>query len=324
VTAAADGRTFVADAISNTAHSPSAYTLPRTFYLLRLAYDTGRPAELVKLPIPSPGTAEIEGIALSPDGTRLAVLYQPGKAFPATGPFTLRVYSVATGALLHAWTAPAPRHSSYGYVYDIPPDPNATLSWTADGKRVAFVYGASAVSNASLYLRQVDLTRPGSDLFADSAVILKIAVSPTGKSAIWCSSLGITSDGKTALCGAKLPKLPPVGVTLDALVRTGSWTSIGCAKPSDVMYPGFAAISLATKKLTQVLYQATPKCLGWGEADIVWASPSGNAVLGVVIYADAPSRKIHIEVVFVSHGAVTRLPWPPRNSGTLTRSAVAF
>jgi hypothetical protein len=148
----------------------------------------------------------------------------------------------------------------------------------------------------------VNLASPGTSLFTDSKVILKI-----GKSPIWCNTLGITADGQAAACGAVLPKVAPVGMTLDALTRPAPW--LGCSAPADVNYPGFAEISLATRKLTRVLYQVTPACMGTGEGSILWASPSGDTVLGSVWYTDDPSMKTHTEVVLVSHGAITPLPW---------------
>jgi hypothetical protein len=317
VTGAADDRTFVLDVMSG----PTKPIMQgqHTWYLLHVTSGTAQPAELTKLPIPAmPSMAEIEGIALSPDGTKLAVLYQPGPALPATGPFTLRIYSVATGALLHGWTGTDPYHGSYGYGSMSPPDNNRNLSWTADGSRLAFAYRSSASPDSSLYLRMVDLTRPANDLFADSKVILKIAVSTkTGKSAIWCDTLGITADGRTAVCGADLPKVPPTGIMLDALVRGAPWT--GCSAPTDVTYPGLTEISLATRRLTQVLYQVTPECMGGGEGSVLWASPSGAAVLGSVWYTDDPSMKVHERVVLVSHGIITPLTWP--GAATLLSSA---
>jgi hypothetical protein len=65
-----------------------------------------------------PGAADVNGIALSPDGAALAVLYRVARAgdgFPCSGPFTLAVYSVATGEVLRGWTGTDPYRGSYGY-----------------------------------------------------------------------------------------------------------------------------------------------------------------------------------------------------------------
>ena len=307
VTGAADDRTFVLDAMPRQG-DPTAVG-PRTWYLLRFTPGAAQPAHLVKLAIPSIAALDvIEGIALSPDGAKLAVFSQDTGG-PAVGLFTLRVYRVANGALVRGWSGTGAYHGSYGYGSAAPPDDNRTLSWTADGRRLAFAYRSSTGPDPSLYLRMVDLTRPGQDLFADSTVILKIAVSATtGKSAIWCESLAITGDGQTAVCGARLPRVAPAGITLDAYTRPAPWG--GCAGPADLAYPGVAEVSLASRKLTKVLYQVKPACMGNGASTILWASPSGQAVLSYIGYTSDPSMRAHTEVVLASHGAITRLTWP--------------
>jgi hypothetical protein len=231
--------------------------------------------------------------------------------FPYSGPFTLAIYSVATGAVLRTWTGTDPFHGSlaYGSSNDLP-DSNNLLSWTSDGQHLAFDYRSSTDPNsASLYLREVNLSSPGKDLFADSTVIVEIAVSATtGKSKIWCDSLGITGDGQAAVCGAEMPKAPPVGATLDALTKPAPW--VGCAAPTDLAYPGLVEISLTGDRLTRVLYEAEPQCMGAGTAAVLWSSPSGNTVLGTVSYTDDPSMAEHRAVVLYNHGTVTTLTWP--------------
>jgi hypothetical protein len=77
-----------------------------------------------------------------------------------------------------------------------------------------------------------------------------------------------------------------VGATLDALTEPDPWT--GCAAPADVTYPGIAEISLAGDRLAQVLYQVNPPCMGGGTGSVLWSSPSGDTVLGSVLYTDDP------------------------------------
>ena len=57
------------------------------------------------------------------------MLYQvPGTSagFPYNGPFTLRIYSVATGAVLRSWTGTDRAHGSYAYGGDGCPTPTPT------------------------------------------------------------------------------------------------------------------------------------------------------------------------------------------------------
>lgn len=312
VTGAADDRTFVLDSVQLVS-GPGflSATQQRTWYLLRIRPGVTPAQTLTPLHFPVPTGADINGIALSPDGTKLAVFYQvarSGDGFPYSGPFTLGIYSVATGAALRSWTATDPHRGSYAYGSSNGlPDPNANLTWTSDGQHLAFAYRGSNGPSASVYLREVDLASPGGDLFTDSTVVATIGVSTTtGRSKIWCDSLGITGDGRSAVCGAELPKTPPVGATLDA--QTDPWR--GCAAPTDTVYPGLAKISLTGDRLAQVLYQVEPKCMGSGIATILWSSSSGGTVLGAVTYSDDSSETEHRAIVLYRHGTVTAINWP--------------
>jgi hypothetical protein len=230
-------------------------------------------------------------------------------AFPYSGPFTLAIYSVATGAVLRSWTGSNPSHGSLAYGSDGLPDSNNLLTWTSDGQRLAFDYSSSNSGGASLYLREVDEAGPGGDLLAASTVIAKIAVSPAnGRSKIWCDSLGITGNGQTAVCGAELPETPAVGTALDT-PPTHLAPSTGCAAPTDPVYPGLAEVSVAGDTLARVLYEVKPGCVGGG-ATVLWTSPSGDTVLGAVSYVDGPSKTEHRVVVLYHHGTVTTINWP--------------
>lgn len=325
VTGARDDRTFLLDSVPIPRGFLSA-TEQRTWYLLKVRPGATPVTALTKLSFPVPNGADISGISLSPDGTKLAAFYQlPGKAvgFPYSGPFTLAVYSVPAGALVRSWTGTDPFHGSLAYGSDAPPDSNSLLSWTSDGQHLAFDYRSSTDPHSdSLYLREVNLSNPGNDLFADSAVVATIA-GPTqaDHSKTWCDSLSITGDGRTALCGAEMTKAPPVGATLDALTEPAPWT--GCAAPTDAVYPGFAEISLADDKLARVLYEFKASCMGGGTAAILWSSPSGNTVLGTGFYTDDPTMKGHSVVVFVRHGKATTLNWPGAAT-MLSANRVAF
>lgn len=312
VTGAADDRTFVLDSVQ-IADGPGflSATQARTWYLLRISPGATPATTLTRLSFPVPSAADIDGIALSPDGTKLAMLYQlaTSDSFPYSGPFGLAIYSIATGAVLRSWSGANPSHGSLDYGSDVLPDSNSLLTWTSDGQRLAFAYRNSKSPTSSLYLREVLLAGAGNDLFKDSTVIAEIAASAaTGKSKIWCGSLGIAGDGRTAVCSAQLPKSPPVGATLDALTRPAPWT--GCAAPTDTAYPGFAEISLTGDRLARVLYQVKPVCMGAGSASVLWSSPSGDTVLGAVSYTDNPSMTEHSAVVLYRHGTVTTISWP--------------
>ena len=107
ITGAADDRTFVADAHREPYGVTGSVARSRTWYLVRVV-GTGSGASLTMTKLPIPATqvgAEVLGIALSPDGTKLAVGTTPWTTATNVRQ-TLRVYSVATGAVLRTWTTP--------------------------------------------------------------------------------------------------------------------------------------------------------------------------------------------------------------------------
>lgn len=263
VTGAADDRTFVLDVRQFPWSDTWFAVTPRTWYLLRIAPGSAHPTRLTRLRIPAtPNGAQVDGIALSPDGRQLAVMDQPDASGPAPGPVTLRIYSVATGRVVHTWVGPVPDPAEAGvytfgqYLYL---DDNATLSWSADGRSLAFVYGPQLMDNTTVRV----LTVPGSGhgLLSDSKLVLDLK----GGSAPDCGSLLRTGDGAAVVCGATLPPSPR---------STG-----GCSAATGLARPGIAEYSTATGRLTSIVYQYTGTCIA-GEADALWTSRTGGTVLG--------------------------------------------
>src|SRR5262249_15630277 len=104
VAAAGDGRTFVLGA-SSLPRGPWDVTTPRPVKLYRLVLDrSGRPGHLARLPIPA--ETGITGLALSPDGSKLAVSLLP---VPGQAGSKIEVFSLATRpGPPRVWPAPAP------------------------------------------------------------------------------------------------------------------------------------------------------------------------------------------------------------------------
>lgn len=270
---AADDRTFVLGAESFPMSAQSWDVEPRTWYLLRIAPGTDDAARLARLPIPStPFGLLVAGMALSPDGSKLAVALEPNTTI-SLGPELLRIYSVATGALLRTWTGP-PSNLTWG-AYE-GRDSNTTLSWLADGHTLAFAYGPGTGAALTAGVRTLDVNRPGNDLIADSRPTAWSA--PPGDT----STPMATSDGKTLVCVAD---------------GTG----------------GFLEYSTATGKLTRTLYHS-----GRIGGEVLWASPSGNTLIG---YLDAPdsvdgtpgpggSVGVITQGGFITHGGFTPVSFP--------------
>jgi hypothetical protein len=151
---------------------------PLKFLLLRVAPD-GRP-ELSSLSLPigvTPG--EDPSIALSPDGTRLAVAGGGGGQDAAVAVVTLATGHVRT------WYSPGVAWA---------PGLNSRGAWTANGRTLALQELGGTLSRVKVYL--LDTAAPGNRLAAAKLLVLR---SPAGELAPWQPSL--TPDG-TALIAA--------------------------------------------------------------------------------------------------------------------------
>jgi hypothetical protein len=290
VTGAADDRTFVVDTlVPGSLPRQDSVFAPRAFWLLRLVPSATDPT-LTRLPIPAtPPMAMLTALSLSSDGTKLAVLQALKGTAADPGTIILKVYAIPGGRLLRSWQT-APGWGNLG-VRGTPEgtDSNTTLSWTADGRRLAF-YAPSATTSATT-LREVSLARPGDNLVADSKVIVRFGANAAG----YCGSLQLTADGKTVLCATDHPKAHPA-----------PW--IGCDKHY-LAPPGLSEISLASGAV-KLLYEVKPACIGDGSAAITWSSPTGQSLIGTIDYTAGPSMTDHRQAIVITNGKAARLTWP--------------
>jgi hypothetical protein len=306
ITGAADDRTFVVDAHRDPYGVRGSAGRSRTWYLVRIVGAGSRAAlTMTKLPIPpTPVGTDISAIALSPDGTKLAVASEAVTDNPREQEL-LRVYSVATGAVLRTWSSPAdqfPPIQGTGF-YGV--DPNSTITWVGD-RALAFDQGTRGTpSGLTLEVKVLDLSRPDGDLLGSSqtAAILPApslghTPAPFGCSWFW-GDVMITGDGKSYVCGgsgtsdAQLPKLY-------------------CLRQPTSNTLGFAAISLATGKLTGILSGYRTGCYGDSVSDYpVWVNATGSVVIGYMIFGDKTSARFGV----FAAGSFRPLPYPvPGNS----------
>ncbi len=143
ITAAADDRTFLLTGTTSAAGRTTA-----SYFELRLRPD-GTPYPLTRLAIsptlpPSGGTG---GIALTPDGSRLAIAARAGAEA------TVEVVNLATGSV-HSWSAPGDARS---------------LSWITDG-RLAVLW--QPAGHTRLAIRVLDTSRTGPDLLGASRLLV--------------------------------------------------------------------------------------------------------------------------------------------------------
>jgi len=206
VTAAADDRTFVLVAEERGARPRTNYT-PSRFYLLRFDPASGR-ASLRALPAAFiPAGDDVCDTALSPDGTLLAA----DIGGDCVQRDRLHVFDLATG-MVRVWNG----GTNAAYFGGTSPD---ALSWTADGKHVAFAgSGAFPTGNE---VRLLDVTVPGSDLLANSKPVCEAIDS---SSSLGWRGVKVTPDGRTVVINAELAtEIPPVRVQ-DLLVKCSAAT----------------------------------------------------------------------------------------------------
>ena len=231
ITGAADDRTFVVDTQPGSLDPESEPWQPRTWYLLRIDPGSAHPARLTPLPVP--GTAagtNVMGIALSPDGTELAVGLQPDGLNDPGAPTYLRVYSVASGAALHSWFSTATPDGSgepqlFAGTKYAGADSNLALAWVGQ-RGLAFGYrkvipgktnDGSSVTSQQVTLAQIRFIslqeKNGSGLITAGTVLASLPPGPRAAPAPLACGLGTlngilvvtgsaASDSPTLLCGA--------------------------------------------------------------------------------------------------------------------------
>jgi hypothetical protein len=189
VAGAADDRTFgLEEGPANAARSQASAPPPTGFYLLRLTAD-GAVASLTRLPAVVPAGSAVAGMALSPDGSRLAMatLTEGLAEHPAS---QIRLYTLATGAA-RTWSV----NGTIGFGYERMTN---VLSWADSGRTLAFDWDGAADGATMLLLDTAD---PGGNLLADSRIA---AWNPPDGQGWNCGSIVlVTPDGKTIVCGAQ-------------------------------------------------------------------------------------------------------------------------
>ena len=251
VSAAADDRTFVLAAQEWTPIPPGGASgsiekrdddTPTRFFVLHLSPD-GRTDRLSPLPIPvQPGSVWIDGIALSPDGSKLAVAVNANGA-AETNP-AIAVYTVATGAKTE-WTWPGRavigNQKPWG----------SSLSWTADGRTLAFQI---VPANGTVEVRLLDTGAPGGTM-------------PSRLGVEWTGG-GVTGASGVVIRGSRTSPANSLG-SYNTLI-TPDGTKIVC-RTTGTTVNGITEFDAATARVASDTYpQAT---------DVLWTNASGSTLI---------------------------------------------
>jgi hypothetical protein len=262
---------------------------PRPVRFYRLALDrSGHPGRLVPLPIPRE-TVTMTDLALSPDGSKLAVSLLP--AHGQTGA-RIQVFSLATGAG-REWVWPG-----QGMIGEISLEVGGTgsNSWEADNRTLMFeVTARNGTGNPPGQLRLLDTAAPAGSLLASST---RIPV-PANEVGWQHNNAGhriigiplITGDGTKLVAPFFHASAPPkvFGFTITEFsVRTG--------KPVQVLYRRRAGTEAAS-------------------TGVLWVNNSGTAMIvgrGSVFGVQTPTRFTPLprstQRLFARHGLLSRLP----------------
>jgi hypothetical protein len=217
------------------------------------------------LPVPTVSLAALQSVALSPDGTQLAVAVQASPTL-----LNLNVFSL-TGGRLRTWSLRGAQAGQWS-IEDADagasggPNPNA-MSWLPDGRTLAFnlaqLHGGKTLDET---VRELDVDGAGGGLLADSRAVFDLS-----RSSKWFEchdALQLSADGTTVTCaglgeliGSDAPTAPAIGIL------------------------GFAVFSVATGQLTTVRAQvdyrspaAVPR-LFWQGGDTVIGTLGGSILI---------------------------------------------
>lgn len=257
VTAAADDRTFVLDEQPWAGRSGNQSFEPRSFFLARLN-PAGLPAAVQRLNVSVPRGQLVTGLALSPDGRRLAMAVQPDNVKAKPDLEEVRVYTLATGAV-RAWAASG--------IIGTGPDDARSMSWTADGRTLAFEW--TGPTSGTIVVRLLDVGAPVGGLLARS----RLATPLTGKNPAGpgCQEDSvITPDGSAVVCGA-----------IEATSETVNPNATGSPLKRGAQ-TAFFEFSTVTGKVTRTLGRWTFPRVGALAVDVLWTSPSGSVLIGVI------------------------------------------
>ena len=214
VTAAGDDRTFVFAARDQAGQT--------TFWGLRLSA-AGQPGRLTRLPVPPLAGGQLTGLALSADGSQLAIAFGTGSSSTVAGAPRLEVASLATRTV-RTWS------TATGQV--------SMLSWAGDD-RLAFYWlrrsPGTGVPRPGSGVRLLDTTRdPASPLAASRLLVPD----------------GVTVHGSVGITGARItPDGRSVFLTLHPAPRQGRFR--------------IARFSVATGQLERVILSSPGDSLGY-------------------------------------------------------------
>jgi hypothetical protein len=283
--AAADDRTFIV--MGDRLGSPDGGTA--VWYLLRIDPGGGTPARLTQVPIPV--RQNPAGVAISPDGTELAVAL-------AGNPATVRIYSIATGQVLRTWSATVPgavaveSQTASGGSSQF--TAAAVLRWSSDGKQLAFAWNSTAI-------RVLDASAPDGNLMTSSTLLAAIGTTINKDSSVTCSaSQGweLIAGGQGVICAGSQLAMVPRGASAGECGQGGR-TFVGFLEKTKDDQDGVES------NLTDFETECSAHAAYPDGAYIGWANTDGSVVIGSLVWDG------HVRFGLFRDGRFTPLPALP-------------
>jgi hypothetical protein len=247
VTAAGDDRTFV---LAEQGQDRKAVT----FYQFRLG-SSGRPGALTRLPMSVADGKTMTGLALSPDGSRLAIAIGPGGlSIGAGGLQEVKLYPVG-GTSARTWSATG---GTIGSAFD-----TRSLSWTASQRTLAVNWSVGLTRS----VRLLDLGSTGGSLLAASHPAVTLGnTAGMGQTLYQCLNMIISPDGSAIACaGNQVTEIAKNGI-----IRYGT---------------GFPEFSTVTGRVTRIVghwHWATSQQADPSVLDVLWSDASGRVLIGEI------------------------------------------
>jgi hypothetical protein len=261
VSGAGDDRTFVVSAATGTFGTTltgPTVVGPTLWYLVRIFPGTARPVRVTRLAVNFKSGGVVREIALSADGTELAVLSGTAKST------VLGVYSVATGQLQGSWSA---RLDSAPF--DTPAtnrSPVSDLSWVGDG---TIGFAVTKTPGVREEVRTLDTGTAGHGLLTDSRVVWSqyVPAPPHGSNPAHapqlCGTPFLTGDGQAVVCAtssysARDNRLSAVFLAYP-LATPGRPHVLGSIpQPPDVSHFDFNSVEWANQAGTEIIGSWNP------------------------------------------------------------------
>jgi hypothetical protein len=303
---------------------------PITFFILRFDPATGQ-ATLQKMPDlrvefipdavygPNQGgnqviekqisTVDVRGFALSPDGTRLAVMTDGSTKDGKSQVMAIHVLPVTAGAVARTWQVTVNNKTTPASIYEI--SGGLGLSWSADGQ---FLETSSTVDVTRVAM--LDTTLPGDSLVADSRVFTLSQQVPAGVAGnrLACGwNLVLTDNRSKIACPALIQDFDKAHSPASRAYKNPVELSTAIATFSTA---SGGLLSLAAVTPDQAHSDSN---LGIGAImGVEWASPSGDVFIAeqsngkaTVSSQDVTGPDGRIALVVVSGGQVTAtIPLP--------------